>query len=697
MTQQGVEHASPHPSVLHWLTQLRIPAFALDLQGRVVGWNEALVTLTGVAQAAMLGRTDAWAAFSAEPQMLTAQSLLLHVEQAQRLEQIVPESMHEAGQYRLPHNRRKCLLLNDATLLRDEQGVPCGILQLIQDRSEQEKAATRFRRLFTASPDPVWIIENNTFVDCNDAAVSMLGYDSRETLLNTHPSKLSPEYQPDGASSFEKAERMMALALQNGLHRFEWVHTRADGTDFDAEVTLARLEIGGNHTIYCSWRDITERKQAAQRIDWLAHHDVLTGLLNRHGLTQQLNQALTNAQRNQRHLALVFMDLDRFKTINDTMGHQVGDQLLAEVARRLRTQLRESDIIARLGGDEFVMVLTNLVAPTQCMPVLSKLEARLNEPYPVENRLLYLTPSMGVALYPHDGVSGDELMRQADTAMYHAKDNGRNNTQYYAAEMGRRAATRLALERELWSALEHSHFELFYQPLVEAGSGSICGAEALVRWQHPERGMISPADFIPVAEECGAILKLGAWVLDEACRQMQVWQDSGMAPIRVAVNISAHQLAQHDFVSWVNDCLSRHRLSPTRLTLEVTESVAMERPENAIAVLNALGRMGVDLAIDDFGTGHSSLAYLQSLPIQHLKLDRRFVTNMCQNESDAAIVAASIALAHKLGLSVVAEGVETADQRDALLAQGCDMLQGYFFGRPQPASHWSELLQTVSG
>jgi diguanylate cyclase (GGDEF)-like protein len=490
---------------------------------------------------------------------------------------------------------------------------------------------------------------------------------------------------------------MMALALQNGLHRFEWVHTRADGTDFDAEVTLARLEIGGNHTIYCSWRDITERKQAAQRIDWLAHHDVLTGLLNRHGLTQQLNQALTNAQRNQRHLALVFMDLDRFKTINDTMGHQVGDQLLAEVARRLRTQLRESDIIARLGGDEFVMVLTNLVAPTQCMPVLSKLEARLNEPYPVENRLLYLTPSMGVALYPHDGVSGDELMRQADTAMYHAKDNGRNNTQYYAAEMGRRAATRLALERELWSALEHSHFELFYQPLVEAGSGSICGAEALVRWQHPERGMISPADFIPVAEECGAILKLGAWVLDEACRQMQVWQDSGMAPIRVAVNISAHQLAQHDFVSWVNDCLSRHRLSPTRLTLEVTESVAMERPENAIAVLNALGRMGVDLAIDDFGTGHSSLAYLQSLPIQHLKLDRRFVTNMCQNESDAAIVAASIALAHKLGLSVVAEGVETADQRDALLAQGCDMLQGYFFGRPQPASHWSELLQTVSG
>lgn len=819
MEQQGVERSTARSSAFHWLSQLRVPAFALDLQGRVAGWNEELVTLTGMPQANMIGCTELWRAFSTEPMMLTAQSLLQQMQQAQRRGQLLPERIHEAGQFLLPRNRRECLLVSDATLLRDEQGVICGVLQLIQDRSEQEKAATRFRRLFAASPDPVWIIENNTFVDCNDAAVSMLGYASREQLLNTHPSKLSPEFQPDGMSSYEKAELMMKLATQNGLHRFEWVHTRADGADFDAEVTLARLEIGGNHAIYCTWRDITERKksesavrlyasvfqnsgeailitdpnnrivavnpslcrlsgyseaellgknprvlsaglspkstydelwaalakerfwqgelwdrrkdgsvfvkwaaisvntdeggnvvnyiasyndiserkEAEARIDWLAHHDALTELLNRHGLAQQLEQVIASAQRNKQQLALIFLDLDRFKTINDTLGHHIGDQLLAEVARRLRALLRESDVIARLGGDEFVMALTDLDSPTQSMAVVRKLEAKLNEPYLIEGRSLHLTPSMGVALYPHDANSADALMRQADTAMYHAKESGRNNTQYYAAEMGHRAVVRMELERELWRALDSDQFTLYYQPIMCAQDGTICGAEALLRWHHPERGMISPAEFIPVAEECGAILKLGAWVLDEACRQMRAWQTAGIAPARIAVNISAHQLRQEGLLQWVGECLARYQLSAECLTLEVTETAAMERPENAIAILNALRQMGVELAIDDFGTGYSSLAYLQSLPIQSLKLDRRFVMHMCANESDADIAAASIALAQKLGLKVVAEGVEMAAQRDALVAQGCDMLQGYFYSKPVPAEQWLALRQKLSG
>jgi diguanylate cyclase (GGDEF)-like protein/PAS domain S-box-containing protein len=811
LPNQGIQ------AVLGWIKQIPLAVFALDLDGRVLAWNAALEALTGIAAAAMLGRTDVCSAFSAEPVPIAAVSLLEELNKALAQGHELPGSLCLPGEFQPPARKCQLMLSMDASVLRDAQGRACGVLQLIHDASEEQRAALRFKRLFSASPDPVWIIENNRFVDCNDAAVAMLGYTSREDLLNTHPSKLSPEFQPDGRRSFEKAEAMMALAMRNGLHRFEWVHSRADGRDFDAEVTLARLEIGGNHTIYCTWRDITERKRAEAafrlyasvfqnsgegilitdadnriiavnrallqltgyseqellgqdphlfsagatpratydelwaaletrrywqgelwdrrkdgsvfakwsvisantdeqgrvvnyiaaytdisarkdaeaRANWLARHDVLTGLLNRHGLAAQLEQVFASAVRHRKSLALVFLDLDRFKLVNDTQGHHVGDQVLVEVAHRLRRGLRDSDVMSRLGGDEFVMAVGDLDQPMHVTPVLHKLEALLSEPYLIEGRRLNLTPSMGVALYPDDADSVEALMQHADTAMYHAKENGRNNTQFYSAEMGRRAANRMELERDLWRGLDQGEFCLFYQPQVCARTGRISGAEALLRWPHPQRGMVMPLDFIPVAEESGAILRLGAWALDEACRQMRQWQQDGIAPLRMAVNVSARQFRHEGLVDTVRHALARHGLPAEALTLEITESAAMERPDKAAATLAALREMGVELAIDDFGTGYSSLAYLQALPIHCLKLDRSFVLHMCSSDGDAAIAAASIALAHKLGLQVIAEGVEVECQRDALMAQDCDFLQGYFFGRPVPVSEWPACVERL--
>jgi diguanylate cyclase (GGDEF)-like protein len=434
-----------------------------------------------------------------------------------------------------------------------------------------------------------------------------------------------------------------------------------------------------------SFADISERKASEARIDYLAHHDALTGLVNRYNLENRLDQALLSAHRDNLRVAVMFIDMDRFKTINDSLGHYVGDQLLIEVGRRLHDCVRESDIVARLGGDEFIVVLTRITDEMDAAPLADKILRSLGQPYVFDGKEMHTSPSIGIAVYPSDGEDGPTLMKNADTAMYHAKDHGRNNVQYFTSAMNAAASERLGLENDLHQALRSGQMYLHYQPQVHAHDGRCFGVEALARWRHPLLGDVSPLKFIPIAEESGLIEALGNWVLEEACRQLGAWRAEGIGDLRMAVNLSAQQLRSPGLVQAVDALLKRHGLKGSDLELEITESVAMENPERAIGQLQGLRDLGIQLAIDDFGTGYSSLAYLKRLPIQVLKLDRTFVRDIETDPSDAEISAATLALAHNLDLKVTAEGVESEAQRDYLLRHQCDFMQGFLFSKPLPA------------
>jgi diguanylate cyclase (GGDEF)-like protein len=435
------------------------------------------------------------------------------------------------------------------------------------------------------------------------------------------------------------------------------------------------------------FRAILRRSQAEERMLHMANHDALTRLPNRVNLQGRLEQAMASARRGGRQLAVLFIDLDRFKNINDTLGHAVGDELLKVVAQRLRALLRESDAVARLGGDEFVVVLTDLPTPAASPSAVlaTKIIEELGRPYEVLGHVVHSTPSVGIAVFPDDGADGVLLMKNADAAMYHAKAAGRNNFQFFAQAMNDAAVERLELENGLRDAVTRHEFRLHYQPQIDVASNEVVGVEALVRWQHPELGLVPPLKFITLAEETGLIVPIGEWVLGEALRQLAEWRAQGMSRLIMSVNISAHQLSGAGFVDMVLSKLAAHDVPAAALKLEITESVAMQRPEVTVALLRELRQRGVGVAIDDFGTGYSSLSYLKQLPLNCLKLDRSFVRDIETDANDAAICAATISLAHSLGLAVVAEGVETTAQFEFLRSLGCDSVQGYFFSRPLPA------------
>lgn len=445
-----------------------------------------------------------------------------------------------------------------------------------------------------------------------------------------------------------------------------------------------------------SYQRAREQKAAVEHIRFLAHHDSLTTLANRFSMENRLEQALATSRREAGQLAVLLIDMDRFKNINDTLGHHVGDKLLVEVANRLQASVRESDIVARLGGDEFVIVLTGMDAVQDAMSVGTKILGALGQPYTIEGQLLHTTPSIGISVFPDDGNDVSTLLKHADAAMYHAKENGRNNLSFFTANLTVDATLHMELEHDLRAALDAGKLEVHYQPQVCANTGKLIGFEALARWQHPERGWIPPLQFIHIAEESGLIEPLGAWVLDRACRQLADWHAAGTGDVGMAINLSAHQLRSATLVEQVRATLQKYALAAEDIEIEVTESVAMADPEQAIQRLRALRDLGVRIAIDDFGTGYSSLSYLKRLPIQVLKIDRTFVNDIETDPNDAAICSATITIAKSLGLRVIAEGVETTAQRDFLAGLGCDFLQGYLFGRPAPAEAWLDRLAANS-
>jgi diguanylate cyclase (GGDEF)-like protein len=457
--------------------------------------------------------------------------------------------------------------------------------------------------------------------------------------------------------------------------------------------------------LYGTVHDITERKHAEDKMHYLAMYDVLTGLPNRQLFHQQLEKAVARAHRGGERLAIMFIDLDRFKRINDTLGHATGDMLLREVAARLNRCVRNTDTVgrdgeadlpegrvARLAGDEFTVTLDALREPQDAARVARRIIADVSRPFMLSGQEVVVTTSIGIAVYPEDGEQAELLLKNADAAMYQAKDLGRNAYQYFAGEMNSAAVERLRLENELRHAQERNQLSLHYQIKVDARDGCIAGVEALLRWQHPDLGRVPPVTFIPIAEDVGLIVSFGEWVLEEACRQIKAWRDAGLPAVPMAINLSSPSFRQPDLAGRVASALRRHGVAPASLCVEATESILMRDADVTMATLKQLRALGVKLSIDDFGTGYSSLSYLRRFPIDQLKIDRSFVNELAQNSDDAAIINAIASLARSLNLDVVAEGVETAEQARLLVQQRCYIMQGYFFSKPVPAEEVTQMM-----
>ena len=549
----------------------------------------------------------------------------------------------------------------------------------ITNRKHSEERQQLADMVFAHSPTGIIIADNEQrILSANPAFTAITGLESFEIVGHTVDSL------PNAATASDQANLRESLA-HRGLWSGELEAGRKNGETFTAGIRVSRVDDpqSGKPTHYIwLFSDITERKRAEERVRHMAQHDPLTGLPNRLALLVRLNQVLPEARRHGWKVAVMFLDLDRFKIINDTLGHQTGDDLLREVASRLAATVRDTDMVARIGGDEFVILLPDISSVTDAAVVAGKIIAALSVPIQLDQHELHTTPSIGISIFPTDGPDGDTVVKNADTAMYHAKSAGRNNYQFYAAEMNLATTERLNLENKLRQAIKRNELALVYQPQFDVGGKRPTGVEALLRWHHPSEGVISPARFIPIAEETGLIVNLGEWVLMNACREVKRWIDAGLPPIRLAVNVSARQLKRRDFCDTVAGALVDSGLPPDLLELEITESAVMENPQEAIGILQVLRRMGVTLAIDDFGTGYSSLAYLKLFPIDRLKIDRSFVRDIEQDLNDRAIAFGTIALAHSLGLSVIAEGVETEDQLELLASNGCDEVQGFLFSRP---------------
>ena len=438
--------------------------------------------------------------------------------------------------------------------------------------------------------------------------------------------------------------------------------------------------------------DLTERKRAEQQMEYQSYHDSLTGLANRRLFQEHLTLALALAQRKRRPVAVLFLDLDHFKVVNDSLGHTLGDRLLLEIASRLRASVREGDVVARVGGDEFTIVLQELEKKEDAASMAQRVLRIVAEPIDIEGQRLYITASIGITVYPDDGEDGETLLKNADNAMYRAKAVGRNCYEMSTQELSRSMQERLTLESGLHQAMERNEFEVYYQPQIDIRTMRIVGMEALLRWRHPERGLMSPGSFLSVAEERGFIVLIGDWVLRTALHQARAFRDLGFPDFRVAVNLSARQFRELSLVDGIESAIRQARIEPECLELEITESVAMENVDLTFKVLERLRRSGVSIAIDDFGMGHSSLSYLKRFPIDCLKIDRNFVEDLPDRFEDAAIVRSVIELAQGLNLRVVAEGVETKPQLDFLKEHGCREVQGFYFGFPVPAPQFQETL-----
>jgi diguanylate cyclase (GGDEF)-like protein/PAS domain S-box-containing protein len=524
------------------------------------------------------------------------------------------------------------------------------------------------------------------FIQVNAGACQGLGY-SQEELLGMTPMDVAPDLDREGFLA-------VTAPLRNGEKKelvIETRHRRKDGSFYPVEMRLLWSDLEGPPVYVAIVLDTSERKAAEERLNYLAYHDDLTGLPNRLMLSMQLSQAIVQASRQRRLVALLFLNLDRFKNINDSLGHEAGDALLRQVATRLLDAVRHGDSVARNGHDEFSLLLTDIAQLSDVAPVVQKVMGIFHKPFLVGGEELFTTPSIGISVFPDDDHDPGVLMKNADTAMYHAKASGRNTFRFFTAEMNTHAERQMRLEMGMRRALECGEFQLHYQPQVDLACGGISGMEALIRWHRGEE-MVSPAEFIPLAEETGLIVPIGEWVLRTACAQAVSWRKAGLPAVKISVNLSVRQFREDNLVELIKDILEDTGLESNLLELEITESAIMHDPDAVKDKLHQLKALGVGLAVDDFGTGYSSLAYIKRFPVDSLKIDRSFVQDIIREPGDAAIAQAIISLSHSLGIKVVAEGVETREQLAFLRMRGCDVVQGYYFSRPLAVEDMTRLL-----
>ncbi|MBM7693910.1 diguanylate cyclase (GGDEF)-like protein/PAS domain S-box-containing protein [Peribacillus deserti] len=562
-----------------------------------------------------------------------------------------------------------------------------------QFESQSIKSESKFRSVIESANDAIILADRQgAIISWNKGAEEIFGYHEKEALGRQLQLIIPEKYR-------EAHQKGMERFLSSGEPQVigktvELQGLRKGGNEFPIELSIASWVEEGKIYFSSIIRDITERKQAEDRINHMVYRDPLTGLPNRLLLNDRLKQALDQANESKQTLGVLFIDLDRFKYINDTLGHTIGDQLLIEVAKRIKAGVGDIDTVSRQGGDEFIVILPHTTYDN-VSETAQRIVDLFNHSIVLSEHELFVTPSIGISLYPFDGNDIETLIKNADTAMYRVKEQGKNNFQFYTSEMNEMISKKMKLEIGLRKALERNEFKVVYQPQVDVCTGKVIGAEALIRWHHPEMGNISPAEFIPIAEETGLILPIGDWVLYEACHQSKQWHKEGCPPLRIAVNISSRQFQQHHFIGTVTKILKKTGVAPSHLEFELTESIIQDS-KHAISTMQQLKDMGISLSIDDFGTGYSSLSYLKTFPIDTLKIDQSFIRNIFTDPKDASLVSTIINMAHNLDLKVIAEGVETLEQLNFLKQRRCNEAQGYFFSRPISAEEMRGIFQNQS-
>jgi diguanylate cyclase (GGDEF)-like protein/PAS domain S-box-containing protein len=561
--------------------------------------------------------------------------------------------------------------------------------QLIAQNAKLQVSELYYRRLFETAKDGILLLDlkSGKFSDVNDSVVHMLGYSRDHYVNKLLPDVLPFKDIPACRTAFAKLQAGESVSFEH------WSMISAGDSPVDVEFFGSVYQIDGTMIAQCNLRDITARKRAEARIHYMALHDALTGLANRTLLQDRLSQAINLARRHKQQVAVLLLDLDLFKNINDSLGHHVGDGVLQEVAMRLKAALRNTDIVARLGGDEFVIALPGESGRQQVEEVAQKLIASLREPFYIDGHKIHICASIGIGQYPSDGDTPEGLLRAADLAMYAAKATGHGHYRFFTAELSVAPQRRLMLVQELFDACKREEFMLHYQPLVAANSRSITAVEALLRWNHPLYGSISPAEFIPLLEELALIVGVGKWVLKTACLQSVAWQKEGLPPVRMTVNVSPSQFYHGDLVMTVKEALLESQLDPTLLELELTETLSLDDTGVTVNIMNQLKLLGVGLSLDDFGTGWSSLSYLTRFPLDRLKIDRSFMRGITTDPAAGALVSGIIDLARNLGLPCIAEGVETMEQLHFLEARGCSEFQGFLYSPAVPASDCGALMR----